>query len=348
VNQVLILGASYGSLFATKLLLAGHRVRLVCLPDVAELIANEGTRVRVPVQGRDELLELDSRDLPGQLSASVPSAVDPTGYDLAVLAMQEPQYRSDDVRALLTRVAAARVPCLSIMNMPPLPFLARIPGIAVDALRDCYTDASVWDPIDPVLLTHCSADPQASRVPDAPQNVIQVRLPTNFKAAQFERREQSSVLLGLAASVEAARLDTGSTRVNVPVKLKVHDSVFVPLAKWPMLITGNYRCIGRDDVRSIEAAVHADLEASRRIYQWVLGLCRSVGATVQDAVPFERYAAAATALKAPASVARAIAAGATRIERVDRLVQAIAAQHGARLAELDEIVATVDGRLARA
>ena len=30
--KVLIMGASYGSLLATKLLLAGHAVKLVCLP----------------------------------------------------------------------------------------------------------------------------------------------------------------------------------------------------------------------------------------------------------------------------------------------------------------------------
>lgn len=347
MRQILILGASYGSLFATKLLLAGHHVRLVCLPDLAELIARDGTRVRIPVKGQIGLTEIDSRTLPGSLTASVPTAVDAVGYDLAVLAMQEPQYRSDDVRALIARVAAARVPCLSIMNMPPLPFLTRIPGVTVDTLRDCYTDPSMWDPIDPTLLTHCSADPQAARVPEAPENVIQVRLPTNFKAARFERAHEFAFLLDLAASIDAARLDTGTTRVEVPVKLKVHDSVFVPLAKWPMLITGNYRCIGRDDVRSIESAVHTDLEASRRVYQWVLELCLSLGAAEQELVTFERYTAAATALKAPSSVARALAAGAARIERVDRLVQGIAAQHGRHLAELDEIVATVDARLAQ-
>ena len=35
MSSILILGASYGSLFATKLLLAGHSVQLVALPRVA-------------------------------------------------------------------------------------------------------------------------------------------------------------------------------------------------------------------------------------------------------------------------------------------------------------------------
>ncbi len=36
--KILILGASYGSLLAAKLLLAGHTVKLVCLPAEADLI----------------------------------------------------------------------------------------------------------------------------------------------------------------------------------------------------------------------------------------------------------------------------------------------------------------------
>ena len=56
--------------------------------------------------------------------------------------MQEPQYRSPGVRELLDAVASSRVPCMSIMNMPPLPYLKRIPGLATEELTHCYTDAS--------------------------------------------------------------------------------------------------------------------------------------------------------------------------------------------------------------
>src|SRR6266852_9687822 len=163
--KILILGASYGSLLATKLLLAGHTVKLVCLPAEAELINKEGTRVRMPVKGRDGLVEVDSRKLPGKLSAGLPGAVKPSDYDLVALAMQEPQYRSPGVRELLDAVAKARVPCMSIMNMPPLPYLKRIPGIDTDALKSAYTDATVWNSFDPALLTLCSPDPQAIRPP---------------------------------------------------------------------------------------------------------------------------------------------------------------------------------------
>src|SRR5882672_4083807 len=340
-RKILILGASYGSLLAIKLLLAGHTVRLVCLPAEADLINREGARVRMPVKGREGLIEVDSRKLPGKLSASLPAEVKPAGFDLAVLAMQDPQYRSPGVRELIAAIARAKVPCMSIMNMPPLTYLARIPGVSVDACRSCYTDPTVWDAFDPALMTLCSPDPQAFRPPEEKINVLQVRLPTNFKSARFPSDAHTAILRGLEADIEAARFEN----LELPVKLKVHESVFVPLAKWAMLMAGNYRCITKDGIRSIKEAVHTDIEASRSVYDWVVKLCKSLGAREQDLVPFEKYAGAAQELATPSSAARALFGGAPNIERVDRLVKIIAAQKGMRLDAIDEIVALVDARL---
>ena len=125
----------------------------------------------------------------------------------------------------------------------------------------------------------------------------------------------------------------------------MHDSVFVPLAKWSMLIAGNYRCVQKDAARSIKEAVHSDIAASRSAYDWVVKLCVSLGADEKDLVPFEKYANAALSLQSPSSAARALFAGAPNIERVDRLVKSIAAQKGMRLPVLDETVALVDARL---
>ena len=65
----------------------------------------------------------------------MPPASIPSKYDLVGLCMQEPQYRSPGVRELLDAVAKSRVPCMSIMNMPPLPYVKRIPGLDYEALR---------------------------------------------------------------------------------------------------------------------------------------------------------------------------------------------------------------------
>ena len=154
------------------------------------------------------------------------------------------------------------------------------------------------------------------------------------------------MLRQMQADIEAVRYDTGAGKIELPVKLKVHDSVFVPLAKWAMLLTGNYRCVTPNGPRSIKDAVHADLEELRSVDDWVRKLCMKLGASPGDLVPFEKYAAAAEGLSRPSSAARALFAGAPNIERVDRLVQAIAAQKGMRNAILDETVAMVDARLA--
>ena len=344
--KILILGASYGSLLATKLALAGHSAKMICLPNEAELFNKEGAIVRMPVKGRTGLVEVNSRKLPGKLSACTPAEANLAGYDLVVLGMQEPQYRSPGVRELLDAVARAKLPCMSIMNIPPLPYLARIPGLSTASLRDCFTDATVWDGFDPKLVTLCSPDPQAFRPPEEKVNVLQVRLPTNFKAARFDSDAHTAILRQLQADIEASRFDTGTEKIELPVKLKVHDSVFVPLAKWAMLLAGNYRCIRREGIRSIKETVHSDLEASRSVYNFVVKLCVSLGASEKDLVPFEKYAAAAQSLLTPSSAARAVEAGAPNIERTDRLVKAIGAQKGLHSPAVDEIVAIVDARLA--
>src|SRR5216684_6581117 len=240
--KILIMGASYGSLLAAKLLFARHTLKLVCLPAEAELINREGIRVRMPIKGREGLVEIDSRKLPGKLSADGPQAVNPADYDLVALAMQEPQYRSPGVRELLDGVARSKVPCMSIMNMPPLTYLKRIPGLNADGCRSAYTDPTVWDNFDPKLLTLCSPDPQAFRPPEEKVNVLQVRLPTNFKAARFDSDAHTAILRQLESDIEASRFNG----IELPVKLKVHDSIFVPLAKWAMLLAGNYRCVLKD------------------------------------------------------------------------------------------------------
>jgi hypothetical protein len=345
--RILILGASYGSLLGTKLLMAGHRVSLVCTRPTAELINREGTLVRFPVRGRESLLEIASTRLPGMLSASAPDEVDPGAFDLVVLGMQEAQYGSRGVRELMGRIARARKPCLAIMNMPPLPYLRRIPGLSTEPLEVCYADPRVWEAFEPGLMALASPDPQAFRPQDQPKNVLQVGLPTNFKAARFEAGEPTALLRDLEADIEAARFHHADGAIEIPVKLKVHDSIFVPLAKWPMLMTGNYRCIRPNDMIPIKEAVHGDVAESRKIYDWVSNLCTGLGAEAADLVPFEKYAKAAESLGKPSSAARALFGGAEHIERVDSLVRRIAGQLGLQADPLREIVTLVDERLRR-
>lgn len=255
--------------------------------------------------------------------------------------MQEPQYTNHTVRVLMIKIAAAKLPCLSIMNMPPLPYLKRIPALAGMDLEEAYTNAQVWERFEPGLVTLCSPDPQAFRPPEEKANVLHVGLPTNFKAAVFADDKHNKVLRELEADIDAVTLDGQ----DVPVKLKVFDSLFVPLAKWSMLLTGNYRCITPTEPQSIRDAVHGDLTRSQAIYDHVDGIARKLGADPADQVPFAKYAKAAESLLKPSSAARAVAAGAPFIERVDLLVKLISHQLGNPSAEIDRTVETVDQKL---
>jgi NAD(P)-dependent dehydrogenase (short-subunit alcohol dehydrogenase family) len=354
--NILILGASYGALLAIKCLAAGHNVTVTCRTATAELINAEGIRVRLPIKGRPDistngLLEVASNTLQGQLQASTPQNVgDLKAFDLVVLAMQEPQYSQDGIQQLMARIAASGLPCMPIMNMPPLPYLSRLkaanPALDVAACRPAYADPTIWDAFDPALMTLSSPDPQAFRPVDEPVNVLQVALATNFKAARFESEAHTQILRQLDADIEAVRISVttaaGQESVELPVKLKVFDSLFVPLAKWSMLLTGNYRCIQATEMRPIRDAILSDRAASQDVYEWVAKLCVSLGAAPSDLVPFEKYAAAANGLAKPSSAARALLAGAKNIERVDIIVQALAQQLGMNHPSVDQTVVLVE------
>jgi hypothetical protein len=327
--------------------MAGQSVRLVCTRPTADLINRDGTLVYIPVKGRASLLAIPSGQLPGTLSASTPDEALPGEFDLVVLGMPEDQYGAPGVRELMGRIARARVPCLAIMNMPPLPYLRRIPGLQTKPLEACYADPSVWAGFDPALTTLASPDPQASRPADQPKNVLHVGLATNFKAARFDGDEPTAQLRDLEAGIEGARFDPGDGPIEIPVKLKTYGSIFVPLAKWPMLVAGNYRCILEDRMIPLQEAVHGKLDLTREVYDWVFRLCTRLGAADSDMVPFEKYARAAEGLAKPSSAARALFNGARHIERVDCLIQRIAQQQGLQYDALDAIVARIDKRLER-
>lgn len=340
--KILILGASYGSLLGTKFAAAGHDVTLVCRAETAALINAKGTEVRIKLRDEPTHRSFFSADLAGKTNAATPEDAKPETYDLVCLAMQEPQYSHPALVDLLSRIAKAKVACMSIMNMPPLPYLKRIPGLDCSGLQDAFLHSEIWDAFDPALMTLCSPDPQAFRPPDEAPNVLHVGLPTNFKVSTFNNPKLDAMLTALETGIDAYRIDGK----DVPVKLRVFDSPFVPFAKWAMLATGNYRCITKDGPQSIRDAVHGDLAASKDIYAFVNDLVIRLGADLADMVPFDKYAAAAQNLGKPSSAARAVFAGANEIERVDKLIRLTAKAMGMSHPVIDDTVALVDEKLA--
>jgi hypothetical protein len=341
--KILILGASYGSLLGTKFAAAGHDVTLVCRSETADLINLKGTDVRIKLRDEDIHRSFLSGSLKGTTTAVTPQIANPKNYDLVCLAMQEPQYSHPSLKDLLIQIIKSNVACMSIMNMPPLTYLKRIPSLDISKLRGAFFNFTIWDEFDPKLMTLCSPDPQAFRPPDKPPNILHVGLPTNFKVSKFNEPTLDAMLENLAHDVDAYKI----AGKDVPVKLRVFDSPFVPFAKWAMLATGNYRCITKEGPRSIHDAVYSDIEKSKQIYDFVNKMIINLGASSEDLVPFEKYASAAKNLLNPSSVARAVFSGALNIERVDKLIKLSAESLGIINNEVIKSVQIVDDQLAK-
>ncbi len=348
MQRVLILGAAYGMLPGAKLSLAGHGVTLVGRADEIARMAQAPLEVHIaPRRGGDDIVlrvPVAPRAAPGQIALATPERVDPAAQDLIILAMQEPQYRDPAVAALMAEVATSGRPCLSIMNLAPPPFLERL-GIDTRDLADAYASGDVWARFDPARLSLASPDPQAVRPDPARPGLLRCLLPSNFKAAPFARAEDQALLEKLAADMSHLEVAVGGVAVRPPVALVASGSLFVPLAKWPMLIAGNCRCVLPAGVRTIAEAVHADLDASAAIYEHVRDLTLRLGAREQDLVKFRSYAEAALKLARPSSLANAIAAGAVAVERVDRLIQRLLHRYGMPDDRIDAIVDAIDQRL---
>lgn len=345
--NVLVLGASYGLLPAVRILLAGHRVTVVCrTEEQTALIANGASVSFLRRNGDPDMtLTVAAAHAPagaGELGVSG-TVFDVAGFDIVFCAMSEPQYADPAVAALLRRIASARLPVVSLMNALPPPFLVRLGTLDVDQLRPAYTSWSIWEELDPELVSAASPDAQAVRQsPDQP-NALSVTLASNFKVAPFVRPEQQALIEMIASDVSAYRPEGRP----LPVRILAHPSLHVPLAKWPMLIAGNCRCLQPDGrAVSIADAVWADPEVSQRIYDRVLDIVQAAGAAKHDLVPFAHYAKAASSLSRPSSFARALVNGAANIERVDRMVQLCGRTFGIELAELDVIVEQVNRVLA--
>ena len=149
----------------------------------------------------------------------------------------------------------------------------------------------------------------------------------------------------LEKDVEAVRYDAPEGKIELPVKLRV---LRFDLRAARQVVDAACRQLslhhrGRHAHRARGGAFQ--LEEARSVYNFVIDLCVKLGASPDDLVPFEKYAAAAQSLTRPASAARALQNGAPNIERADKLVQLIARQKGLSHPAIDAQVALVDARL---
>lgn len=348
VVSVLVLGASYGLLLAARLAQTKAHVTLVCTTQEQQNLHTHGAEVDFLNKQGSAAFQLRIPVQPGRATQAgqlgvVDCDVDLHGIDIVFLAFSEPQCATSQPSALLSRIAQKRLPVVSLMNCLPPPYLRRLKALQVDTLIPAYSAWPVWSQFDPSTFTAASPDAQAFR-PNGSLCGLHVGLWSNFKVAPFHHCAHQVLVQQLASDMQQVRVEGQ----RVPVDLVAHSSLTVPLAKWPMLMTGNYRCtLPNGDSISIAKAVWQNIEMSRQIYEWVLGLALACGAVHADLVPFRVYATVAKSLNKPSSVARALQSQQAQVERVDKLVQLAAASLGKFNPEIDRIVELIDFRLAQ-
>lgn len=351
--RILVIGASYGALIAARVALAGHRVTLVGHGHELDALAAHGALIDMPFRDPPQRHVLrftaSAGACPGTSDWGLSPAADvrPEDHDLGFLVVQEPQAAAPALLELFERIAAARLPLVSLMNLAPLSYLHRISAFDDVDFHGVHAATEAWRILDGVPQTLASPDAQAVRPDPAQPQHLRVTLATNFKCAPFDDVAAQRLLLRLARDIDATRIDVGGRPVPVPVRLVATESIYTPFAKVPMLITGNFRSIGRDREIPIRDAVWEDPARSREIYDWVRDLIVSRGAAPEVFVPFDRYAEAARSLTLPSSAARGLAGGAVRIERADLFVRALAGADAAVHDGLREIIETVEYRLLR-
>lgn len=327
----LIFGASYGSLIAAKLIEANHNVKIFCSEKELELIQKFNLKVTInSISKKQYKFEYKLNDQ-FQVYSSYDFSLN--DIDIVFFAMQEHHFNSENLVKILNDISKKKIPIVSILNLLPYTYLSKFKKVKVDNIQNVYKSLKIWDKINTKFFTTTSPDPQIFFPNREYDNSMIVTLPSNFKVAKFEDDKSNQILDKLSHSIRS---------LKHPIQIKIYDTSFVPLAKWPMLICGNYRCVKKKDFLPICDVVNSDLLLSEKIYNQVIFLCKKIGAENDIFVPFNHYQKRSKMLTGPSSVAKALKNGSNTVERTDILISQIADQFKIKIDGLDEIVNNIN------
>ena len=186
--RTLVIGASYGLLPAAKIAASGHPVTVIGYAEEIAAITADGLYIDFG-SGRTLRPPLG----PQGLRFCSPEAVEVGAHDLVFLAVQEPQVRAPALTDLLAQIGG-HIPIAALMNMPPPPFLDRIPTLPIAIRARAYGAPSAWAPLPPDRITQASPDAQAVRPDPNRPGLLQVTKASNFKFAPFARATDQVLL----------------------------------------------------------------------------------------------------------------------------------------------------------
>lgn len=344
MDRILILGANYGLLCAMRFALGGHTVDIVCRNEEIAALNQSGIKIDIATRGGGERTMICDQTAAMEINGISAKDAHKRSYDFVVFAMQEGQFADPEIAALAQSIAQQKLPTISLMNISTAPFLKTLNHGWDETFTAFFHGRDVWDQFDPAYFSQSSPDPQIFKPNPTEPTHVQVRLASNFKLAPFANEQINARLIKTCKSSNAApNLKTGTPKPRV--NLVVGRSRYVALAKWPMLIAGNYRCVTSGEPIAIKDAVFADVEQTRTIYDQVLKLCLSLGASGTDLVPFGAYCKAAQQLDKPSSVSRAAELPGAKLERMDLLIHTLCNIHDVAVPELDRIVERIENKL---
>ena len=97
---------------------------------------------------------------------------------------------------------------MSIMNMPPLPYVKRIPGFDYEALKPAYTDppyGKFRSGLAHALQPGSAGDPSAGRKGQCAEGDAA----DQFQGREIRQREMQPILRQLEQEIDAIRYDPG-------------------------------------------------------------------------------------------------------------------------------------------
>jgi len=324
--KALVIGANYGLAGAAALLERGFSVDVFCTSAEAFVLNSDGFSINYGKNQRKSFY-------PGKNLRSI-SVPNEKPYDVCILAVQEPSINHENILSFLTFLMDSKIPIISFMNIPLLPFINRIIRLSPRDAHYIYVTAQQQQNFCPELIINSSPEPQVFAASNF--NNIYLRLGGNFRCSEFVTMSRAT----------AERLRSNEN-CDIPLYFKDYENLHVSLSKLPMLLAGNYRCFSKSGLQSIKEAVNENIELSAVIYEEVVSVLKSHGGQRRTIIPFRSYLKASRNLDAPSSVAKAIKSGRHEIERSDRLVQRLGSASGVPTPHVDAIVARIDDELTK-
>ena len=320
-----VVGSKYGLLIAAKLFQSGADVIIFCTKEEETKYTNEGFELSFLQRGNRVVEKFSTqKNLKNQLLVFCSDFVDFVNRkpDLVFWAISEFYLNSNNLANLVKSLYESSTPTIVVSNLVPPNFFYKFDQIKIDKLKNCYHNYDILIKFfDNKFTTYGSPEPQIS-IDLSGNNRFFIRLGGAFRIHYFSDKIIDENIKNIILNLNKMEL---LNLIRIPIEFKFYNSPFVSLSKLPMLMTGNYRCFGKNnELISIFEAVHRDLNLSKIIYNEVTQILVTLGAPRSSLIPFYKYAEASKKLDAPSSVAIAIHKGFDKVERVDLLIITLA------------------------